>query len=114
MPHRDKLIREWVKHGYLPPEAVGRGPVARHAPGAGRARKREAPAEAPLAKGPEEIPLDVLSSGIPRNGQRPEAGLFPGAGVRSRSSILPIVLGIVTAAWMGLIGFLVYLKYFAG
>lgn len=152
MARKDKLLRQWVRHGFLPPEAIQGGRSSKRAAhGRGQreqsgargdagatARDEEAHREAPFdpLRGagadagdvasdetrdeflpnwldmPEAQPMDLHPGGRPGNG-RPHGRPARRERPRRGSSALVPVLGAIVVLWLGLIGLIVYLKYFA-
>ncbi len=108
MARKDKLLREWVRHGYLPPEAVGSGrPPSRTG---GRAPRRRAPADDPEV--PAEDPLmEVHAEDLPGNGHRPHTRPIRRLVRRRSSGALMIVLVVVVVVWLGVIGVVAYLQH---
>ena len=110
MSRKDKLIRQWIASGDLPPEALPNGFVRAHELGR-KTGSGGAGTGMALARG---FPPEIDMGGPPAGASESVHGRVTQRAARRSSGALALLLGLGVVVWAVLAGAILYMKYLPG
>ena len=104
MSHKDRLIRQWIESGDLPPEALPGGFIP------GRAGHETGGAGIGMVM-PGGFAPEMEATGVPYGVGEPADGRPARRTDRRSSRALPLLVGLGVIVWAALAGAILYMKY---
>ncbi len=111
MSRKDRLIRQWIASGDLPPEALGGGAVPGYQFGHGAIGGSTSGTGTALAEG---FAPEFDMAGAPYGTREPDRAQARQRPARRSSRALPLLVGLGVVVWVALAGTILYMKYQGG